>query len=472
MRVTGDQQHTMTTLLTYRLARMLMTQAHRVVGRAWRWLGQIESDDPVRRSLNRSLAPIYPLYTVIAAAVAPTYEDDWRRSVAFAAGLLCLLGLLLNRRGVAGPVVLTACATAGITLLMPPETYLVQHGALSLPGELLMPIVIAALFVSPRAGGITCASVLAAVSLNALAAGAQLEAVVRFNLLSGSTLVAITALLVVGAGQFTRALRHSHEANRELERRVTERTAALAEANGALADAKLRVEQVAELRVKEVTEVVHDARNQIMHIRAAADHLAETEGDRHGARRTIDAALRSQQDMLDALLEAALIDAGTLVLYREPASLTDLVQQAVEQVRPRYEQRGCALTLVDLVAIPPVTCDARRIKRVLLNVLNNALSYTASYRKDGGAVLVEVSLDGGQALVRVSDNGVGIARDQLPLIGQRMVRAVSGRSAPEGTGLGLSASIEVIRLHGGQLQLRSDGIGLGTTAELRLPLGA
>jgi signal transduction histidine kinase len=439
-------------------------------------LVSVDTPDPVRRLLNRALVPIYVLYAALALLVAPTYAEPWRQFVTVASAAVCLLGLRLNRHDERGAILLAVCCAIALAVLMPPQAYFTPlTTAFSLPGELLIPIIIAALFISPRAGFITCLAMLALVTTNGLYAGMAPASITRFLVLGGSTLLAVTVLLVVGAGKFTEALRRSYESNIELEQRVAARTAELEAANHLLAEAKARIEHTAELRVKEVTEVVHDARNQLAHVRAAATLLASTDRTTPGMtdtarlQCTIDDALRGQQDILDALLEATLLDAGWLTLHRERTSIAELVEMVTRRARPWYEQRGCILLLEQQPGIPPVSCDARRLLRVVQNLLTNALTYTVAFRSTGGVVRVTVAREGCEVVVRVIDNGIGIAPEHLPLVGQRFVRGGQGAGSPEGTGLGLSASIGVVALHGGSLRLLSDGIGHGTVAELRLP---
>jgi signal transduction histidine kinase len=440
-------------------------------------LTSVETSDPLRHMLNRALVPIYLLYAGLAILVAPTYAEPWRQAVTLASAGVCLLGLWLNRYDARGALVLAVCCAVALVILMPPKAYFASPNvSFSLPGELLIPIVIAALFISPRAGFALCVVVLALVAAQGLYTGIQPAAIIRFLVLGGSTLLALTGLLMVGAGKFTEALRRSIDLNIELEQRVTARTAELAAANALLAHAKARIEHTAELRVKEVTEVVHDARNQLAHVRAATTllaglgHTLPTAADTGRLQRTIDDALRGQQDILDALLEATLLDAGSLTLHRERTSMVELVEMATRRARPWYEQRGCTLLVEQQPDLPAVLCDGRRLLRVLQNLLTNALTFTAAFRMADGVVRVTITREQDDVVVRVIDNGIGIGPEQLPFVGQRFVRGAHGASTPEGTGLGLSASMGVVALHGGQLQLHSQGLGQGTVAELRLPV--
>jgi signal transduction histidine kinase len=446
---------------------------------AWRWLTQIDSPDPLRRMLNRGLVPVALLFILLALVAIPGYESPL--IAAFLAGYaVCLaLALCLNRRGTCLAAAAMTCASGlAVAVLMEPAWYLAPlDQPLYVPAEPLVTVAFAALFIRPWAGVWACGAQIAGLTLCAALRGVQPDAIVNFVLYGSLTLWAVMALVVAGAHHLSAALRRSIAANAELERHVAERTAALAKANALLEAAGARAERTAALRAAEITEVVHDARNQITHISAAAELLgmqlerASVRSDTAArSQQVIATAVRAQQDLLDALLEAALLEAGALQLQTEPSDLAALLECAVAQAGPRFEQWRCVLVVDVCERLPPALCDQRRIARVLQNVLNNALKYTCSYRTGDGRVQIALLRDGDNALIRVTDNGVGIAVDQLAQLGRRFVRAASGALAPEGSGIGLNASIGILALHGGSLRLSSAGLGHGTTAEIRLPL--
>ena len=117
----------------------------------------------------------------------------------------------------------------------------------------------------------------------------------------------------------------------------------------------------------------------------------------------------------------------------------------------------------------PVRADPVRLRQVLGNLLANAIKYTP----EGGRVWVKATGEGAEAVVRVEDTGVGIGPDMLPRIFELFTQyeAAAGRSAG-GLGIGLALVKELVELHGGLVQVRSDGRGKGSEFTVRLPLDA
>jgi signal transduction histidine kinase len=395
--------------------------------------------DQVRRTLGRDLAPILLLCPALALLMTAGLDDARASAALVLFALLAIPALMLGRRAtnadarlLAGGLVMTAA------ILFEPTWHLAPlDELLYVPSEPLIAVVIAALFVSP-------------------------------------TLGAFTALLTVGASRFSRPPRRLPETQAQLERRVAERTAELQETSRLLEMAQARIERDAERRANEMTRVIHDARNHLSQISAAAELLAmdlgaanDSSARLHGV---IATSLQAHEELLDAVLEAALLEAGTLVLHRQPTDLAALARAAVEQAEPRYRQQHCALSFEQSAELPHVPCDERRMMRVLQTSLANALKYTASFRRRSGTVRVLLTREGDAALLRITDDGVGMSEDQLAHLHRRFVRSAEDGAAPEGIGVGLSASAGIIALHGGTLRLTSPGLGHGTTAEVRLPL--
>ena len=173
------------------------------------------------------------------------------------------------------------------------------------------------------------------------------------------------------------------------------------------------------------------------------------------------------EKIVEDLLDASRIDAGRMKLDKEIVDLRTVVDDAVERARPRAqlidatisESLGPALVLVD--------ADARRIGRVLDNLINNGLSYS----RRPAHVAVEVSADAGQAVVTVKDQGIGIPPDQAEAVFERFYRR-AGRGPDEvaGVGLGLYISRQVAQHHGGNLVVASSTPEAGSVFELTLPL--
>jgi len=228
-------------------------------------------------------------------------------------------------------------------------------------------------------------------------------------------------------------------------------------------------------RTDAVRTVVHDLKHTVQAVQAALDvwrlkldsTFSQHSTIQHGHERVAKALCR-QHDLLDELRDAALLESDSLVLQLELIDVGQLVQEVVEQMRPRFALANCKLTLDGNNAPLCTVCDPRRLRRVVHNVLENAYRYTTSVRDDG-SVQVTLTATDQQITCMIQDNGRGIAPDKLELLGQKFLRLRQGRNDPEGMGLGLNFSIGILRLSGGNLQLTSTGEGQGTTVTVTLP---
>jgi len=171
--------------------------------------------------------------------------------------------------------------------------------------------------------------------------------------------------------------------------------------------------------------------------------------------------------LVDDLMDVSRIRSGKIEMKVEVVSIGDVVRQAVEACQPLIEK---ALQRLDVVVEPThitVTGDEMRLTQVLTNVLSNAAKYTAN----GGHILLQAGIEDGQVLLRVVDDGVGIAPAMLSEVFELFAQVDTSRHrAGGGLGIGLSLVRKLVTLHGGTVLCDSRGLGLGTTVEIRLPL--
>ena len=170
-------------------------------------------------------------------------------------------------------------------------------------------------------------------------------------------------------------------------------------------------------------------------------------------------------DLVDDVLDLSQIEADKMALTKEFVHFSEVVQVAVQAVRPLYESKGLYLKIDVPADLPQVFCDPTRIREVLLNLLSNAGRFT-----EHGGVYIEVQCDGHEVTVAVSDTGKGISSADMDKLFQPFqqldgtVRRLYG-----GTGLGLNISKQFIELHGGNISVQSQP-GVGTTFVFRLPI--
>ena len=171
--------------------------------------------------------------------------------------------------------------------------------------------------------------------------------------------------------------------------------------------------------------------------------------------------------LVDDLLEVSRITRGKIELRKDRVELSIVVASAVETVRPLVEAGGHQLS-ISLPGEPLVVeGDATRLSQVFANLLNNAAKYTDA----GGRITLTAGSEGGEVVVHVRDNGIGISADALPRIFDMFMQAgAPGRVTQPGLGIGLTLAKSLVELHGGRLSAASDGPGTGSEFTVRLPL--
>ena len=220
--------------------------------------------------------------------------------------------------------------------------------------------------------------------------------------------------------------------------------------------------------------LAHELRNPLGSIRNAA-LILERSGVGQSGRVALSVIERQSETLVrlvDDLLDVHRLNEGKIVLQRKAvevhAAIEDAVHAASENVTAKRQTVDINLPDQPL----HVDADPVRLAQVLANLLLNASKFTG----DGGHIEVAVSRgerDGRSiAFIRVTDNGIGIAPDQLERIFEPYVQASAEASPfPEGLGLGLSVAKQLIELHGGAIRAHSEGRGRGTTFFVELPLG-
>lgn len=171
--------------------------------------------------------------------------------------------------------------------------------------------------------------------------------------------------------------------------------------------------------------------------------------------------------LVDDLLDITRITKGKLRLTKEPVELRVVVNHAAESARTFIESRKHEFS-VSLPTSPIwVEADPARMEQVIVNLLNNAAKYTST----SGLIRLSVVQEGEEAVIRVRDNGVGIAPEMLPHIFElfTQVDGSLGRSYG-GLGIGLALARNLVEMHDGRLQAQSAGLGAGCEFTVKLPL--
>jgi len=175
--------------------------------------------------------------------------------------------------------------------------------------------------------------------------------------------------------------------------------------------------------------------------------------------------------MVSQLLDLAKIEAGQIVMAREPVDLKAVLEGCVEKLTPQADEGGVSLS-ADLSELPPgmrVTGDGDRLAQVFIVLLDNALKHTPA----GGKVAIAARRAGTWPVeVSVSDTGAGIPAEDLPRIFERFYQVDKSRARGKGgAGLGLAIAKEIVAAHGGEIVAESI-VGVGSKITVRLPAGS
>jgi CheY-like chemotaxis protein/two-component sensor histidine kinase len=215
--------------------------------------------------------------------------------------------------------------------------------------------------------------------------------------------------------------------------------------------------------------LVKQLRNPLGPIRTAAELLRSLSSDLRQLQAidTISAQSASMTRMLDDLDDAVRLRRGLITLRKQSVDAAQITQQALQAVRPLIDARRQNL----LVSLPgeavQMHCDPARLAQVMQHVLDNAARYTPAE----GSVMLRVATEGDELVIEVSDNGVGIEPELLPHIFNVFSRDERRDDLrPQGLGLGLSISRNLVELHGGTITAESSGVGRGSRFTIRLPI--
>jgi|GEM_PF-267922 len=222
--------------------------------------------------------------------------------------------------------------------------------------------------------------------------------------------------------------------------------------------------------------LAHELRNPLSPIRTAVELLGRGDDADAGhakARGVISRQVDHLTHLVDDLLDVARISEGKLTLREQEVELHAVFKAALETAAPMLEGRHHQLNVILPSACLRVWGDPVRLAQAIGNLLHNAAKFTSP----GGQIALEAatlsSKDGPQVRITVRDNGIGIASANLPRIFDMFAQgAYAPDRAHDGLGIGLSLVSTLVALHGGQLVAASEGVGMGSTFTITLPLMA
>jgi PAS domain S-box-containing protein len=210
----------------------------------------------------------------------------------------------------------------------------------------------------------------------------------------------------------------------------------------------------------------HELRNPLSAVRNA---VLSARLDARGVERALEIASRQTDQLarlIDDLLDVAQVTHGRIRLHRESVCLAEVIERAVQATRFLIEERGLGLSLSLPSEDVRVQGDPARLEQVIVNLVSNAAKYTGR----GGRIEVLAERRAREAVIRVRDNGVGIAPEMLPRIFDLFVQAGRGLDRTQGgLGIGLTVVRSLVALHGGRVEAHSEGLGKGAEFVVHLP---
>jgi PAS domain S-box-containing protein len=215
--------------------------------------------------------------------------------------------------------------------------------------------------------------------------------------------------------------------------------------------------------------LAHELRNPLAPIANAVRVLRLGDGDERSVREASEMLERQvglMVRLVDDLLDMSRITRGKIELRKRRVELAPIIGQAVEATRALYKSMNHELT----VTLPPqpvyLYADSTRLTQVVGNLLNNACKFTGK----GGHVWLTVEYEGAQAIIRVRDNGIGIAAQQIPQLFDMFTQVdTSPERSQDGLGIGLTLVKSLVEMHDGTVEARSDGLGRGSEFVVHLP---
>ena len=215
--------------------------------------------------------------------------------------------------------------------------------------------------------------------------------------------------------------------------------------------------------------LAHELRNPLAPITSAAAILASRAGDEATVRHTGAIIARQASHMtglVDDLLDVSRVTRGKVELDNVALDASDIIADALEQVRPLIDRHAHRLAL----RLPPTPVAVLGDRKRLVQVMTNLLSNAAKYTPDGGNIEVLLSSSAEEVRIRVSDDGIGMSPELVASAFELFSQGARGLDRSQGgLGIGLALVKSLLQLHGGTVSVHSEGSGKGSAFEITLP---
>ena len=224
-----------------------------------------------------------------------------------------------------------------------------------------------------------------------------------------------------------------------------------------------------------VNMLVHDLRGPVgnlINVIEMLPMLIDSANESPSFQNILEMARRSGQevrDLIDSMLDVGLLEQGAIPIQHNPIILDDMIQMIYEQVESRANAKETELIFHPLPETPVMWVDSSMIRRVLINLLDNAIKYTPNE----GVVSLTTTLVDEMIHFAISDNGPGISKSDQIHIFDKFSRVAQTAKTASGVGLGLAFCKLAIEAHGGKISVESEGLpGKGSTFHVCIPVGS
>ena len=253
-------------------------------------------------------------------------------------------------------------------------------------------------------------------------------------------------------------------------RALEEKSASLEEATAELRAANEALKSLDQMKDDFMSSITHELRTPLTSIRALSELMLDVpdmdEPQRAEFLRIVVSESQRLSRLVNQVLDMAKIDSGNADWQEDAVDMAALVGDAVQVTAGLFAEKGAEVTL-DLAAVPVIRADHDRLTQVMVNLLSNAAKFVP---ETGGRVAVALSREPGALVVRVTDNGRGIAPGDQAAVFDRFRQVGDAAGHPSGTGLGLPISRRIVEHYGGEMWVES-AVGQGASFAFRLPTG-
>jgi two-component system phosphate regulon sensor histidine kinase PhoR len=222
------------------------------------------------------------------------------------------------------------------------------------------------------------------------------------------------------------------------------------------------------MRRELIGNISHEFRTPLAGIKAMAETLQDGAINEPDTAKDflnrIEAEIDRLTQMVSELTELSRIESGKVELKYEIVDINNLITEVLDQLNPQAERQNLVLKTRFNPGQLLVKADKERIRQVIINLVHNAIKFSLH----GGAITAKTGKQVNMAVVEIADEGIGIAKDDLPHIFERFYKADKSRSR-QGTGMGLAIAKHIVLAHGGSISAASEE-GRGTTIRFTLPL--